>query len=191
VNHGHYEIECWLNAPWLTGDLYTAFSCLSQPKVKDIASWHANKINLDLRTRFCTNQPPVVSIPATPGGVCRSPLGAVDVFIIVDLSGSFIDDLPVFQAQAPAVIQHLINTNPGVHFGLGAFQDYPIAPFGDASLGDRAYYRVVDLTADSSQVLSAIAGLSATPGAGSDDPQSQLAALFQAATGAGQDLSGL
>lgn len=188
TNLSPYGIQWWLNDHWLTGDLYTGFSCLSPSAISDIASWHAGAAS-GFQSRFCDTRPPTVSIPATPGGVCRSPLGAVDVFIIVDLSGSFIDDLPVFQAQAPAVIQRLIADNPDVHFGLGAFQDYPIPPFGEPALGDRAYYRLVDLTADRTQVLGAIAGLSATSGAGADGPQSQLTALFQAATGAGQDLS--
>jgi hypothetical protein len=113
----------------------------------------------------------------------------VDVFILVDTSGSFIDDLPVLQAEAPAIVANLLAANPDTRVGLGRLEDYPISPFGRADLGDRAYTRVIDLTFDTGAVLSAIAGLTAQPGAGGDHPQSQLPALFQAATGLGQDLT--
>jgi hypothetical protein len=114
--------------------------------------------------------------------------GAVDVYFIVDLSGSFADDLPNFKAQAPNIIAALRAANPDTKFGLGRFEDYPIAPFGNAGAGDKAYERVEDLTFDTTSVLNTISGL--TTRDGSDLPQSQLAALLQAANGSGQDLSG-
>jgi hypothetical protein len=128
----------------------------------------------------CTGEAvgPPVSAPSPP----------VDVYLIVDLSGSFSDDLPVFKAQAPAIISTLRASNPNTRFGLGKFEDYPIFPFGDPGCGDMAYQRLVDLTLDTGPVLSTIAGLFTR--CGFDGPQSQLPALFQAATGAGQDLSG-
>ena len=114
--------------------------------------------------------------------------GAIDLFILVDLSGSFSDDLPRFKAQAPRIISTLRAANPNIRFGLGKFEDYPISPFGSAAAGDKAYERLVDLTFDTDLVLNTIAGLVTRDGA--DLPQSQLSALFQVATGAGQDLSG-
>lgn len=112
---------------------------------------------------------------------------AVDVFLLVDLSGSFSDDLPIFKAQAPGVISTLKSANPNIRFGLGKYEDYPISPFGCAACGDKAYERIVDLTFDTDDVLNAISGLFTR--SGGDGPQSQLPALFQAATGAGQDLA--
>ncbi len=112
----------------------------------------------------------------------------VDIYFLVDLSGSFTDDLPLFKAQAPGIIATLKASNPNTRFGLSKFEDYPISPFGSASLGDKAYERLVDLTFDTDLVLDTISGLFTRSGA--DAPQSQLPALFQTATGAGQDLSG-
>jgi len=112
---------------------------------------------------------------------------AVDVFLIVDLSGSFFDDLAVFKAQASDIVTSLSENNPNTRFGLGRFEDYPISPFGSLSYGDKAYERVADLTFDTSAVVGLISGLSVRYG--SDVPESQLVALYQAATGAGQDLS--
>lgn len=188
-NLSPYGIQWWLNKHWLDGSLYTGFSCLAPTAASDAAQWHLSALSLN-RNRFCTNLPPVQSLPSNPGGTCRSPLAAIDLFILVDLSGSFIDDLPVFKTEAPAVIAHLAAQNPNLHVGIGAFQDYPISPFGVDALGDRAYYRVVDLTSDQTLIANTIAGLNSVPGAGGDEPQSQLTALYQAASGAGQDLSG-
>jgi hypothetical protein len=72
---------------------------------------------------------------------------------------------------------------------LGSFEDYPIPPFGDAGSGDVAYRRNIDLTFDTAAVEAVISGLFTRFGA--DGPQSQLPALFQAASGEGQDLSGV
>jgi len=114
---------------------------------------------------------------------------SVDVFMLVDLTGSFTDDLPAFKAQAPDLIATLKSSYPDIRFGLGKFEDYPISPFGSASYGDKAYERLIDLTSDADAVLSIIAGLYTRYGV--DGPESQLVALYQAATGAGQDLSGV
>ena len=112
----------------------------------------------------------------------------VDVYLVVDLSGSFGDDLPNFKAAAPTLIADLLASNPNTKVGLADFHDYPISPFGSAAAGDVAYERLVDLTFDTDTLLATIAGL--TTRSGADGPQSQLPALFQTATGAGQDLAG-
>lgn len=113
----------------------------------------------------------------------------VDVYLLVDLTSSFADDLPLFKTQAPQIINTLKASNSDIRFGLGKFEDYPISPFGSAASGDKAYERLIDLTANSNQVINAINGLFTRYG--DDYPESQLAALYQAATGAGQNLSGV
>jgi hypothetical protein len=80
-------------------------------------------------------------------------------------------------------------------FGLATFQDYPIPPFGDPTLGDQAYRLLVPLTGgDLLTVTNAMNEglklLAAKPGSGADDPESQLTALYQAATGLGQTVPG-
>lgn len=115
--------------------------------------------------------------------------GAVDVYFVVDLSGSFFDDLPNFKTQAPTIMSTLTSLNANTQFGLGKLEDYPISPFGNAAAGDKAYERIADLSFNTAALSTTISGLFTRDG--SDLPQSQLAALFQAATGAGQDLSGV
>ena len=119
------------------------------------------------------------------GSDCTAP--PVDVYMLVDLSDSFSDDLPNFKIQAPTIMSKLKAANPDTRFGLGKFEDYPIPPFGEADNGDQAYQRLIDLTFDTDSVLNAISGLFTR--SGDDEPESQLAALYQAATGSGQDLS--
>ncbi len=121
------------------------------------------------------------------------PAALIDVNFLVDTSGSFADDLPNFKVQVPQLIDDLtaqFNGQFGIKFSLGSFQDYPIDPFGSAASGDVAYERVVDFNdqndpdSNAGVVKAAIAGL--TTRFGEDDPQSQLTALFQTVTGAGQ-----
>ena len=118
------------------------------------------------------------------------PASLVDIDFLVDLSGSFADDLPNFKNEVPVLIDDLATQFPGVKFSLGSFQDYPITPFGDAGSGDVAYERLVDFNdqADPDNnagvVKNAIMNLSTR--FGDDGPQSQLAALYQTVTGAGE-----
>ncbi len=111
----------------------------------------------------------------------------IDIFFLVDQSGSYLDDLPIFKAEVPALIDDLGATFSNIQFGIGRFEDYPIPSFGSASSGDTAYERLVDITASAMDVKNAIASLSTR--FGSDGPESQLPALYQMATDVGQDLS--
>lgn len=126
-------------------------------------------------------------------------LRLVDIFLIVDLSGSFWDDLATFKTQATGIVNSInrlkaIGISPRV--GLAKFEDYPISPFGSAADGDKAYERLVDLVDPAqdtdgdgtSDIVEVIQGLFTRHGG--DKPESQYAALFQAATGQGQDVNG-
>ena len=118
----------------------------------------------------------------------------VDVFLLVDMTGSFSDDLAVFKAGAASMINDLVLNGLNVHLGLGRFEDYPINPWGSSGCGDRAYQLVRDIrpaTEDANNnttldIIEAIQSLFTL--CGNDGPEAQLPALFQAATGAGQDV---
>jgi hypothetical protein len=111
----------------------------------------------------------------------------IDVYFVVDTSDSFNSGLENFRQQARDIIAHF-EGNPMVRFGLAEFSDYPLPPYGSAIDRDSAYRRRVDLTTNRAAVLEAIDRLRIRNGG--DTAESQLAALFQAATGAGQDLNG-
>jgi hypothetical protein len=102
----------------------------------------------------------------------------LDVFLLNDLSGSFGDDLPNVMASVPGLVSGLSSISSSVRFGLGSFVDKPIAPFGGAP-GDYVYKTDLALSSDGSALQTAVNGLSI--GWGSDEPESQLEALFQVA----------
>jgi len=111
----------------------------------------------------------------------------VDIYFVLDLSGNLVDDLDRFKSAAPGILSQLATAYVDIRFGVGRFEDYPVPPFGNTYYGDKAYERVLDLTADVDLTLATIDALSVH--SGGDEPESQLAALFQAATGIGQDLT--
>ncbi|WDE14013.1 S8 family serine peptidase [Thalassomonas haliotis] len=115
----------------------------------------------------------------------------VDVFMVVDTSGSFSDDLASFRAEAISLVDELDNSGLNIHIGLAQFEDYPIASWGGSA--DRAYNRVLDIQSiedggGGKPIINSINGL--TVRSGSDIRESQLVALFQGATGSGQTVAG-
>ena len=80
---------------------------------------------------------PLARLGLYTGAACGRP--PVDVYILVDLSGSFADDLDAFKAEAGEMLDTLKADNSNIRFGLGRFEDYPIHPFG---LSSRATGRI-------------------------------------------------
>ena len=111
--------------------------------------------------------------------------GPVDVVFAVDISGSYVDDLPNIKAQMPAIVTKLRSAFINIRFGLASFKDFPFAPFGGS--GDFAYLRNLALTTDSAAFLTAVNGLTAA--GGGDTPESQYETIYQILTGAGRDLN--
>jgi hypothetical protein len=166
------QSNCSVNNPSRSINNYLEYIGIAAHSLMAHPVWSDNSLDLANLDFFTDN------VSLTP----------VDVYILVDLSGSFFDDLPIFKDQAPGIIAELSASSPNIKFGLGKFEDYPIYPFGSATAGDQAYERLVDLTLDTDDVLNKISELYTRDGG--DLPESQLAAMYQAATGAGQDLSG-
>ncbi|WDE03159.1 S8 family serine peptidase [Thalassomonas viridans] len=115
----------------------------------------------------------------------------VDLFMIVDTSGSFRDDLASFRAEALSLVNELDESGLNIHMGLAQFEDYPISPWGAGT--DRAYNRVLDVQSiedatGGKPIIDAINALSVRNG--NDFRESQLVALIQGATGAGQTIAG-
>ncbi|MCS6806799.1 MAG: choice-of-anchor D domain-containing protein, partial [Blastocatellia bacterium] len=111
----------------------------------------------------------------------------LDIYLLVDSSNSFSNNLTQFLQSSDRFVDDLLALRSGnIRLGLGTFIDYPIQPFGE--LLDYAYRREIDLTpVDTSTRTRLInAFRNVRPRGGGDLPESQLPALFQAATGAGQ-----
>jgi hypothetical protein len=71
TNLSAYGVQWWLNVTWLDGSIYVGFSCLDPAARAEITEWHRSAIE-GYRRRFSSNPPPVVGVPAEPGGACRT-----------------------------------------------------------------------------------------------------------------------
>ncbi len=114
----------------------------------------------------------------------------LDLMLMIDLSASYYDDMPVINAMAP-VLHDYITGNPEIDsaaFGLASFVDFPLSPWGSLYAGDYVYKLDLDLTFDKTAWVDGVAALSTY--SGGDWPQNQYEALYQVATGEGLDVEG-
>lgn len=124
-----------------------------------------------------------VTVPLPDPGT--GALGA-DVMWLVDLSGSFMDDLSTWKSQAEDIANALASEVSDVRFGLSSFVDAPCSSFGSA--GDYGYRLELSLTRNKSNFVAAVQALSLYDG--NDWPESQLEAMYQAMTGEGREVTG-
>jgi hypothetical protein len=69
-NLSPYGIQWWLREKFVDGGLYTGYTCLSTQEVTDIKNFIRGTANQE-RTRFCQNQPPVLTEANNPPGQCN------------------------------------------------------------------------------------------------------------------------
>ena len=110
----------------------------------------------------------------------------VDILFMVDVSGSYGDDIAQFKSKAVDIVNAFQTAGRDVQIGLSTFSDFPFSPYGGYTNGDYAYQLDQPLTNEFSEVISAINSISLHWGA--DGPESQLEALYQAATGRGRTI---
>jgi hypothetical protein len=108
----------------------------------------------------------------------------LDFCLLIDLSGSYYDDLGTIQSLAPAIVAGIRDEVADSNFCLASFVDFPFSAWGAS--GDYAYRRDQDLTADGTAWEAAVNGLLLK--SGYDGPESQYEGLYQMATGAGRDV---
>jgi hypothetical protein len=110
----------------------------------------------------------------------------LDLCLMIDLSGSYNNDLPNIKSLAPGLFDDVRLGVADSQFCVNSFVDYPFSPWGSASYGDYAYQLDQDLTFDKATWTGAVNALATRNGV--DFPESQYEALFQAASGAGRDV---
>lgn len=140
--------------------------------------------------------PPQVNATLNPGESVRvdksvetPPIPPVlDFCLLVDNSGSYVDDLPNIKGLAPEIFDGIQSQVSDLQACLGTFVDFPIDPYGNAAFGDYAYQLDQDLTPDKTTWTTAVDNMVTLDGA--DEPESQYAALHQIATGTGIDVIG-
>lgn len=109
------------------------------------------------------------------------PTAPIDILFIVDTSGSYKDDLPIFKAEAPTMLSNLQSANSDSRFGLVSFEDYPQKPWGNPDRGDEPYRKHLDFTFDLASMTTEINNLSTR--SGWDKKESQLTAIYESIAG--------
>ncbi|MDJ0697010.1 cadherin domain-containing protein [Mastigocoleus sp. MO_188.B34] len=108
----------------------------------------------------------------------------IDFIFLVDLSGSFSDDLPNFVSSARSITNSVRSSDPNSQFAIASFIDQPVSPYGVP--GDYLYNADLSLTDSIADFESALAGLSTRNG--NDIPEAQYVGLWRAANGIGLNL---
>ncbi len=109
-------------------------------------------------------------------------LARTDVTLLVDTTASMGDAIGQIRRRlVERIIPAIVDTLPDSHFAVAAFQDFPIGVYGAPT--DRPFVLRTPVTDNVAQVQAAVEALRL--GNGRDDPESQVEALFQLATGAG------
>ncbi|MGH1429386.1 MAG: Ig-like domain-containing protein [Arenicella sp.] len=109
---------------------------------------------------------------------------ALDLCLVVDLSGSYGNDLPNIRNKAPEIFDEVKRGIPDTQFCLASFVDYPFGGYGGAS--DYAHDLHQDLTPVREFWLDEVNRLVLR--SGGDGNESQLESLYQLATGSGRDV---
>ncbi len=112
---------------------------------------------------------------------------SLDFCLVVDVSGSYGDDISNIKNKAPEIFEEIKKSIPDSRFCLATFSDYPIGSFGGGF--DYAYRLNGDLTPVREYWLSEINDIRIL--GGGDGPESQLEALYQLVSGVGRDIEPL
>ena len=133
---------------------------------------------------------PCVEIPFDGGPVdlnvqTEAQLARADIVFLIDTTASMRDEINQIRGRlrdrlAPAIEAEI----PDTQIGVATFEDFPVEPYGsDGPRPDSPFRMLLPVTDDISQVQAAVNGIDL--GNGVDDPESQVEALYQIATGEG------
>lgn len=155
------------------GAIQAAIASLEDSSVR-----RGDQVVADFRGSSCDPLlvPVDVTLPSDPARV----FDKVDIVFVVDVSGSYFDDLAQFRNQAGAIVGSFLTAGQDVRMGLTSFSDFRTSPYGCCN--DYPYRLDQPLTADWVAFSNALNSL--TIQNGSDTSESQLEALFRTATSA-------
>ncbi len=136
-----------------------------------------------------------------PGGEQEKPLDfstevpALDVFFDMDTTGSMFSTINSLQSSLTGtIIPNIQASIPDTWFGVGAYEDFPISPYGHDSCmssggePDQPFELFQEMTDNVSLALAGVNALSigTSPiGCGADGAESMVESLYQIATGQG------
>jgi hypothetical protein len=69
-NISPYGVQWFLESAYLSGAINVGWGCLPSSQRQILANWTIGSANYGYRDRFCTNPPPLLTMPAQPGGPC-------------------------------------------------------------------------------------------------------------------------
>jgi hypothetical protein len=136
--------------------------------------------------------PPCIPLPVTVDAGVRTVEVALDartsgadVAFLVDVTGSMNGVITQLQDEIRgSLVPALRAAIPDVRFSVSSFADFPVDPYGSASTNDTPYSTRTPMTTNIDILESAVGTLAAE--GGGDEPESQVEALYQLATGAGR-----
>ncbi|MFN2586500.1 MAG: hypothetical protein ABR613_00070 [Actinomycetota bacterium] len=139
------------------------------------ASLTPPKKRLEMKPGSTRSVPYHLTLPEHPTGL--------DVFFLVDVSDSMESTINGLREGMNEIVEELGRAKIDVQFGLGSFKDYPIPGYGDPRAGDYPYRLDRAIGPADASFTEALESLQSS--GGGDLPESQLTAVYQAATGAG------
>ena len=101
----------------------------------------------------------------------------LDLFLLVDMSGSYQDDLPKIRSLDDDIYDNIKKTVPDSYFAAGSFIDFPTKTYG--TVDDYPFRLDLDFTREKSAWTGAFDGMTAR--GGRDLPESQYEALVRSA----------
>ena len=110
----------------------------------------------------------------------------LDIFLLVDNTGSYSDDLPRMKALSPGIFDSVRAVARDSYFGLATFADIPFDPWGSVSAGDYGFLLNQQLTESREAWVAAVNAMRSRYGV--DGPESQYEALYQLVTGEGLEM---
>jgi hypothetical protein len=118
-----------------------------------------------------------------------------DVYFLLDSTGSMETAIAnVIDSLAGTILPGLRTALPDVQLGVGAFNDFPVSPYGDTGPtggADQPYWHDQDITDDDWIIRTALRNVLARPrGYGADSEESAVVALYLAASGEGLVMGG-
>ncbi|HJK97958.1 MAG TPA: vWA domain-containing protein [Polyangiaceae bacterium LLY-WYZ-14_1] len=107
-----------------------------------------------------------------------------DVLFLIDITQSMRDEITAIQQRLRDEVSPGISAAiPDTELGVAIFADFGVDPYGDSR--DVPFELRLQMSGDLAAVQAALDGIEL--GAGKDEPESQVEALFQTATGQGLD----
>ena len=110
-----------------------------------------------------------------------------DVGFLIDTTGSMSGTISAMKTEYSNIVSDLATEIPDAEYAVGTYDDYACCGYGDPGSGDKPYILLQQVTSDVARVQSSISMIGTHYGV--DGPESSMEALYQAATGAGYDMT--